>query len=154
MDLRLGPPTRLRVLPTPEDSLRAVMEQAPRMEALAVRWVNRTRPYWSWVLDEWRRLGTLAAAFFIIGLILHAMFGANGIVAYRQKHAEMQSLQTEVDRLQKENEESAARIKALKSDPRTIEKEARTQFGYTRPGEVVYVTPAPPQTSVPARARK
>jgi cell division protein FtsB len=124
------------------------------MEALAVRWVNRTRPYWSWVLDEWRRLGTLAAAFFIIGLILHAMFGANGIVAYRQKHAEMQSLQTEVDRLQKENEESAARIKALKSDPRTIEKEARTQFGYTRPGEVVYVTPAPPQTSVPARARK
>ena len=144
----------MRVLPTPEDSLRAVMEQAPRMEALAVRWVNRTRPYWSWVLDEWRRLGTLAAAFFIIGLILHAMFGANGIVAYRQKHAEMQSLQTEVDRLQKENEESAARIKALKSDPRTIEKEARTQFGYTRPGEVVYVTPAPPQTSVPARARK
>jgi cell division protein FtsB len=86
--------------------------------------------------------------------MLHAMFGANGFVAYRQKHAETQSLQADVDRLQKENEESAARIKALKSDPRTIEKEARTQFGYARPGEVVYVTPVPPQKPPTGRAKK
>jgi cell division protein FtsB len=142
------------VLSRPEDSFRAVMEQAPRMEALAVRYVDRTRPYWSWVADEWRRIGTAAAALFIAGLLLHTMFGANGIVAYRQKRVEMQSLQADVDRLQKENENSAARIKALKSDPRTIEKEARTQFGYTRPGEVVYVAPAPPQTPPTGRAKK
>ena len=142
------------VLSHPEESLRAVMEQAPRMEALAERYVDRTRPYWSWVVSEWRRIGTLAAAFFIVGLMLHAMFGANGFLAYRQKHTEMQSLQADVDRLQKENEESAARIKALKSDPRTIEKEARTQFGYARPGEVVYVAPAPPQQPSTGRAKK
>jgi cell division protein FtsB len=142
------------VLSRPEESLRAVMEQAPRVEALAERYVDRTRPYWSWVVSEWRRIGTLAAAFFIVGLMLHAMFGANGFVAYRQKHTEMQSLQADVDRLQKENEESAARIKGLKSDPRTIEKEARTQFGYARPGEVVYVTPAPPQKPPTGRAKK
>jgi cell division protein FtsB len=142
------------VLSRPENSLRAVMEQAPRVEALAERYVDRTRPYWSWVVSEWRRIGTLAAAFFIVGLMLHAMFGANGFVAYRQKHAETQSLQADVDRLQKENEESAARIKALKSDPRTIEKEARTQFGYARPGEVVYVTPVPPQKPPTGRAKK
>jgi cell division protein FtsB len=144
----------MRVLPRPEDSLRAVMEQAPRMEAMAVRYVDRTRPYWSWVADEWRRWGTAAAAILIVGLMVHAMFGANGIVAYRQKRAEMQSLADDVERLQKENEESANRIKALKSDPRTIEKEARTQFGYTRPGEVVYVSPAPPQKPPIGRARK
>lgn len=142
------------VLPRPEESLRAVMEQAPRMEALAVRYVDRTRPYWSWVFDEWRRIGTAAAALIIIGLLLHTMFGANGIVAYRQKRVEMQSLQSEVDRLQKQNEDSAARIRALKSDPRTIEKEARTQFGYTRPGEFVYVAPAAPQAPPIGRARK
>jgi cell division protein FtsB len=130
------------------------MEQAPRMEAMAVRYVDRTRPYWSWVADEWRRWGTAAAAILIVGLMVHAMFGANGIVAYRQKRAEMQSLADDVERLQKENEESANRIKALKSDPRTIEKEARTQFGYTRPGEVVYVSPAPPQKPPIGRARK
>jgi cell division protein FtsB len=154
MDLRLGPATRTRILPRPEDSLRIVMEQAPRAEALAVRCVERSRPVWSWVAQEWRRLGTVAAVALILALMLHAMFGANGMVAYRQKRAEMQSLKTEVDRLQKENEESAARIKALKSDPKAIEKEAREQFGYARPGEVVYVTPAPPPQPPTGRAKK
>jgi cell division protein FtsB len=154
MDLQLGPPTRRSIFPRPEDGLRAVMEQAPRMEALAVRYVETTRPYWSWFVREWRRLGTLTAALLMVGLLLHAMFGANGVVAYRQKRAEAQALQVEVNRLQKENEESAARIKALKSDPGTIEKEARTQFGYARPGEVVYVAPAPPPKSNNSRARK
>ncbi|HYU45410.1 MAG TPA: septum formation initiator family protein [Terriglobales bacterium] len=154
MDLRLGPTTRVRILPRPEDSLRVVMEQAPRAEALAVRCVERSRPVWSWVALEWRRLGTVAAVLLILALMLHAMFGANGTVAYRQKRAEMQSLKAEVERRQKENEESAARIKALKSDPKAIEKEAREQFGYARPGEVVYVTPAPPPKPPTGRAKK
>jgi cell division protein FtsB len=144
----------MRILPRGEDSLRAVMEQAPRAEALAARYVERTRPVWTWVALEWRRLGTVAAVVLIVGLMLHALFGANGMVAYQQKHGEVQSLQTEVERLQKENEEGAARIKALKSDPKAIEKEAREQFGYTRPGEVVYVTPAPPPKPLTGRARK
>ena len=154
MDLRLGPTTRVRILPRPEDSLRAVMEQAPRAEALAARCVEHTRPVWSWVALEWRRLGTVAAVVLIVGLMLHAMFGVNGMVAYRQKRAEMQSLKTDVERIQKENEESAARIKALKSDPKAIEKEAREQFGYARPGEVVYVAPAPPPKVSTGRAKK
>jgi len=144
----------VRILPRPEDSLRVVMEQAPRAEALAVRCVERSRPVWSWVALEWRRLGTVAAVLLILALMLHAMFGANGTVAYRQKRAEMQSLKAEVERRQKENEESAARIKALKSDPKAIEKEAREQFGYARPGEVVYVTPAPPPKPPTGRAKK
>ena len=144
----------MRILTRPEDSLRVMMEQAPRAEALAVRCVERTRPAWSWVALEWRRLGTVAAVALIVGLMLHAMFGANGMVAYRQKRAEMRSLNAEVDRLQKENEESAARIKALKSDPKAIEKEAREQFGYARPGEVVYVTPAPVPKPPTGRAKK
>jgi cell division protein FtsB len=130
------------------------MEQAPRAEALAARCVERTRPVWSWVALEWRRLGTVAAVVLIVGLMLHAMFGANGMVAYRQKRTEMQSLKTDVERMQKENEASAARIKALKSDPKAIEKEAREQFGYARPGEVVYVAPAPPPKASTGRARK
>lgn len=144
----------MRILPRTEDSLRVVMEQAPRAEALAARCVERTRPVWSWVALEWRRLGTAAAVMLILGLMLHAMFGANGMIAYRQKRAEMQSLKTDVERLQKQNDESVSRIKALKSDPKTIEKEAREQFGYTRPGEVVYVTPSPPPRPPTGRANK
>ena len=157
MDLRLGPATRARIfpgrLPRPEQSLRAVMEQAPRAEAVAARWVEQTRPGWSFLAREWRRLGTAAALVLIVGLLIHVMFGANGMVVYRQKRAEMQELQVEVDRLQKANEQYAERIRLLKSDPGAIEKEAREQLHYTRKGEVVFVAPeAPPKPPV-GRAR-
>ena len=129
------------------------MDQAPRAEAAAARWVERTRPVWSWFAIEWRRLGTAAAVLLIVGLVMHAMFGANGMVIYRQKHAELQSLQSEVDRLQKENGQYVDRIKSLKSDPSAIEKEAREQLHYTRPREFVYVAPDPPQKPPTGRAK-
>jgi len=137
--------------------LRAVMnqarDQAPRAEAAAARWVERTRPLWSWIALEWRRVGTAAAVMLIVSLMIHAMFGANGMVVYRQKHEEMKSLQSEVDRLQKENSQYVDRIKSLKSDPNAIEKEAREQLHYTRPREFVYVAPEPPQKPPTGRAK-
>ncbi|MFY9673673.1 MAG: septum formation initiator family protein [Terriglobales bacterium] len=123
--------------------MRAVMEQAPRAEAFAARWIEQSRPVWSWLAREWRKLSTILAVAIIGGIVLHAMLGPNGIVVYRQKRAEMQELQSEVDRLQKENAQFAERIKQLKSDPNAIEKEAREQLHYTRKGEVVFVAPAP-----------
>jgi cell division protein FtsB len=128
-------------------------DQAPRAEAAAVRWVERTRPVWSWLALRWRRLGTMAAILLIFGLLLHAMFGANGMVIYRQKRAEMRALESEVERLQKENKQSVDQIKSLKSDPAAIEKEAREQLHYTRPGEVVYVAPDSPQRPPTSRAK-
>ncbi|MFI5102739.1 MAG: septum formation initiator family protein [Terriglobales bacterium] len=128
-------------------------DQAPKAEAAAARWVERTRPVWSWLTLEWRRLGTTAALLLIVGLLLHAMFGANGLVVYRQKRAEMQALQSEVEHLQKENSEYADQVKSLKSDPAAIEKEAREQLHYTRRGEVVYVAPDPPQKPPTGRAK-
>ena len=88
-----------------------------------------------------------------MGLLLHAMFGANGMVVYRQKRAEMKALQSQVDRLQKENSEYADQIRSLKSDPAAIEKEAREQLHYTRQGEVVYVAPDPPQKPATGNAK-
>jgi len=160
MDLRLGPPSRARILPRPEEGFRAVIYltdqakyQAPRAEAVAVRWIERTRPVWSWLALEWRRLGTVAAILLIVGLLLHAMFGANGMVIYQQKHAEMQALRSEVERVQRENNQYVDQIKSLKSDPAAIEKEAREQLHYTRRGEVVYVAPDPPAKPATDRAK-
>ncbi|MFZ1916691.1 MAG: septum formation initiator family protein [Terriglobales bacterium] len=152
--LRLGPQSRARILVSPEDGLRAVIEQGPRAEAIAAKWVERTRPGWSWLAREWRVVGTVAAALLIVGILVHAIFGANGMVVYRQKRAEMMALQAEVDRLQKENALNADRIKQLKSNPAAIEKEAREQLHYSRKGEVVFVTPdAPPKPPI-GRASK
>jgi len=163
--LRLGPRPRLGILPRPEAGFRAAVDKArdrawdqakdqgPRAEAAAVRLVERTRPVWSWLVLEWRRIGTAAAVVLICGVLIHAMFGANGMVIYRQKRAEMQALQTEVDRLQNENNRYADQIKSLKSDPNAIEKEAREQLHYTRPGEIVYVNPEPAQKPAVGRAK-
>ena len=75
------------------------------------------------------------------------------MVIYRQKRSEMQSLQAEVDRLQKENNRYVDQIHSLKSDPAAIEKEAREQLHYTRRGEVVYVAPDPPPKPATDRAK-
>ena len=130
-----------------------MMDQAPRAEAVAARCVERTRPVWSWLALEWRRLGTAAAILLIVGIMLHAMYGANGMVIYRQKRAEMVALQSEVERLQKENDRYVDQIKGLKSDPAAIEKEAREGLRYARPGEFVLVAPDPPRKSPTVRAR-
>ena len=160
----------MRLLPHREEGFRAAFsqavfsqarEQAPKAEAAAVRWIERciglwierTRPVWSWLAREWRRLGTLAAIVLIVGILLHAMFGANGMVIYRQKRAEMQTLRGEVDRLRKENSQYVDQIRSLKSDPGAIEKEAREQLHYTRPGEVVLVAPVPPPKPPSGRAK-
>jgi cell division protein FtsB len=169
MDLRLGKSSRVSILPGPEGSLRAVIsqaksqamslavsqakDQAPKAEAAAARWVERTRPVWSWLALEWRRLGTAAALLLTAGLLLHAMYGANGMVIYRQKRAEMQSLQSEVERLQKENDRYVEQIRALKSDPAAIEKEAREQMRYARPGEFVLVAPDAPRKPASGSAK-
>jgi cell division protein FtsB len=128
-------------------------DQVPKAEAVAARCIERTRPAWSWLALEWRRLGTVAAVVLFVGLLLHAMFGANGMVIYRQKRAELQALHNEVERLQKENGQHVDQIKALKTDPAAIEKEAREQLHYTRPGEVILVSPEPPQKPAPPTGR-
>ena len=161
MDLRLGPISRVSILPGPQAGFRAAIDRAreqakdhgPKAEAVAAQWVEQTRPVWSWLAEEWRRLGTAAIVLLTVALLLHAMFGANGMVVYRQKHAEMQALQVEVERLQKENGRYVNQIHSLKSDPAAIEKEAREQLHYTRRGEIVYVSPDPPARPPVGRAK-
>jgi len=49
--------------------------------------------------------GYCGSADLTLGLVLHAMFGANGMVVYQQKRAEKTDLKSEVERLQKENDQ-------------------------------------------------
>jgi len=79
----------------------------------------------------------LLAAF----LFAHVMFGANGMVVYRQKRAEYQRLQKQLGNVQQDNARYTQQIEGLKSDQTAIEKEAREQLGYAKPGEYVYVAP-------------
>jgi len=116
----------------------------------------KLRPTLTMLYGIRRRLATGAVVGLTAWLFLHVMFGANGMVVYRQKKTEYQSLQTEIGGLQKENDRTSQQIKALQTDPATIEKAAREQLRYARPGEVVYVAPEPvnPQRPEINSARK
>lgn len=156
MKLAVGSLPKIRALPQPQQGLRALVERAPQAEAFAERVREKLRPLLTWLYGARRRLSTMGVAVITIWLFFHVMFGANGMVVYRQKRAEYQSLQQEIDSMQKENDHYTEQVKALKTDPKTIEKEAREQLHYTRPGEVVYVAPAPApsQTTDTNAARK
>jgi len=119
-------------------------DKAPEAEALAGRLINRYRPVWTSLYSARRRLATIGVVVFTAWLFLHVTFGANGMVVYRQKRAEYQALQKANNALRQENELYLKQIGSLKTDPQTIEKEAREQLHYARPGEVVYVAPPPP----------
>ena len=98
----------------------------------------------------WRRkLGTVVFSVLAGWILFHVLFGANGMVAYGKKRAEYQTIEQDVNALQKENEQLQKKVNSLKTDPAAIEREAREQLHYTKPGEVVYVAPAPPPAQIP-----
>ena len=153
MDIRVALLPKLRVLPSPEQGLRSIVGRAPQAEAWADRMMERLRPRLTVLYSVRRRLATAGIAGLTLWLFVHIMFGANGTVVYRQKKAEYQSLQKEIRNLQSENDRYTGQIKSLETDPKIIEKEAREQLHYARPGEVVYVSPNSTSASQSAETR-
>ena len=78
------------------------------------------------------------------------MFGANGMVVYKKKRAELQNLHQQIVQVQQDNDRYSRQVEGLKNDKTAVEKEAREQMGYARPGEVVYVPPAASKGAPPA----
>jgi cell division protein FtsB len=94
------------------------------------------------LLFQWRRrIATGGVAVLTVMLLLHVVFGDNGMLVYANKRNEHQKLEDELKSLREENERLNGRIKALHTDPATIEKEAREQLKYVRKGEVIYTLP-------------
>lgn len=127
-----------------------MVERAPQAEALAETWIVRARPYLVQVYALRRRIATIAVVVLTISLFVHVMFGANGMVVYKKKRADYESLHKQIDKVQKENDAYTQQIQGLKSDEKAIEKEAREQLGYAKPGEYVYVAPKPAPVAPPA----
>ncbi|HKI00160.1 MAG TPA: septum formation initiator family protein [Candidatus Sulfotelmatobacter sp.] len=132
-----------------KDGLRAAVERAPEAEALAASWMERARPLAMRVYTLRRRIATAAVGVLAVSLLVHVMFGANGMVAYRQKRAAYETLRKQIERAQQENERYTQQIQGLKSDEKAIEKEAREQLGYAKPGEYVYVATPPAKPAPP-----
>ena len=126
-----------------------MVKRAPQLEALAALWIERVRPRATRVYALRRRIATVAVTLLAASLFVHVMFGANGMVVYKQKRAEYVALRKKIVQVQQENDRYTQQIQGLKSDQKSIEKEAREQLGYAKPGEYVYVPPAPAKPALP-----
>jgi len=87
---------------------------------------------------------------FVVVLLVHDVFGTHGFLAMRRKQQEIQKVKTDLDRLNKENAALEQDVKNLKTDPQTIEKIAREEFGQSRPGEIIIKLPAQGPTEAAA----
>jgi cell division protein FtsB len=150
MDFRVRDLAKVRRFPSAEDGLRAMAERAPQAEAMAASCAERVRPLAARVYGLRRRIATITVTVLAGLLFVHVMFGANGMIVYKRKRAEYESLQKRIALEQKENETYAQRIQGLKTDEKSIEKEAREQLRYARPGEYVYVPPVVANPPSPA----
>jgi cell division protein FtsB len=89
----------------------------------------------------WQQYGRGLLGLFLLALLVHDVFGAHGFLAMRRTRAEIERVQKDIDRINKENIQLAEEVRALKSDPRTIEKIAREDLGLAKDGEVIIKIP-------------
>jgi cell division protein FtsB len=141
--------SKIARFPRPEDGLRAMVERAPQAEAFAATWIERVRPQALRIYALRRRIATIAVMVLAASLFVHVMFGANGMIVYKQKRTEYETLRKQIVQAQQENDRYTQQIQGLKSDQKSIEKEAREQLGYAKPGEYVYVAPVPSKPAPP-----
>lgn len=106
---------------------------------IAGKWLHRMR----------RVLATLVIALLAVAAGYKVVYGPNGTIVYKAKKAEYELLKQDIADETQRQQQLEQRVKALQSDPKAIEKEAREQLGYVRPGEKILVQ-RPPRTDVHA----
>jgi cell division protein FtsB len=84
------------------------------------------------------RVALAFAASVTAGLVLAVVFGSRGLLHLRALTAEQDEVGRRIALLLHENEQLRERIHRLRTDDRTLERLAREQLGFTRPGEVIY----------------
>jgi cell division protein FtsB len=102
-----------------------------------------------------RRRASLLLALALLALLVHDVFGDHGFLAMRRTQKEVEKLREEIQQLDQENARLAEEVKALKSDPRIIERIAREEMGLARPGELVFnLPPKPPEQPIHTLEKK
>jgi len=79
--------------------------------------------------------------------LAYALIGDNGYLELRRREVRNRELKAKAEELRRENKGILSEIKALKSDPKAIEKIAREELGMVKPGEVKITTNPDRQTS-------
>lgn len=84
-----------------------------------------------------RRLHLLAAAGLLVLLGASAL-DPGGLRAVRRLEADARRVAAENRELERDNARARREIRALHGDPAALERAAREELGFVKPGEVVY----------------
>ena len=99
------------------------------------------------------RHGRTVLGLLVLALFVHDIFGPHGFIAMRRTQNEIEKVQKDLDRLNKENIELGDQVRALKTDPRLIEKIAREDLQRAKPGEIIIRIPPSQQPAADSRAK-
>ena len=96
--------------------------------------------WWRPPATRWlrQRVALAIATVASTALITAVVFGSRGILHLRTLTSEHDELGHRIALLLYQNELLRDRIHRLHADDRTLERLAREQLGFTRPGEVIY----------------
>ncbi len=81
-----------------------------------------------------RLLGSGAVALLTLGL---AVYGGNQVLRVTQMRRDMETMEREIVTLRTRADELSRTVERLRNDSAAMEKLAREEFGYVRPGETV-----------------
>lgn len=95
----------------------------------------------------WSRYARAILGLTLLLLAIHDVFGSHGLLAMRRTQSQIQQLHGEIDRLNQENGDLNKQVKALRSDPKAVERIAREEMGLARPGELIFKLPDKPAES-------
>lgn len=95
------------------------------------------------------RLKAMAvAAIVVCGIVYGVLRDEEGFMHVFRERSRLQDLSHSVSSLREENNQLRAEIKALREDPRAVEKLAREDLGLSRDGEIVFILEGePPESS-------
>ncbi|GAC1673500.1 MAG: hypothetical protein NVS9B4_27930 [Candidatus Acidiferrum sp.] len=97
-----------------------------------------------------RQYGPSLLALLAVIFVAHDIFGTHGYLAMRRTQDQIKKVRSNLNQLNKQNNELGQEVKDLKSDPRAIEKLAREGLGLAKTGEIIIKIPPsqlPPEDS-------
>ena len=86
-----------------------------------------------------RLIGSGAVALLTLGL---AVYGGNQVVRVSHLRQQMETMERDIVTLRARADELSRTVERLRHDPAFIEKLAREELGYVRPGETVLKFPS------------
>jgi cell division protein FtsB len=90
-----------------------------------------------------QRFAIVAAAAVSLALVVAILFGSRGVLHLRALVGEETAIKQRIAGLLEENQRLRTQVRQLRDDDRYLERLAREQLGFVRPGEVVYRFAAP-----------